>query len=281
MGKIFKKSKLMNTRKTLIITLIIATAYILTTFIWGLSLNETAYSVDFQAKMQPPSIQHFFGTDYLGRDMFFRSIKGMSISLVIGILAASISCVVAVALGILAALFGGIFDKIVNWLVDLTLGLPHIILLILISFMLGKGIYGVTLAVAVTHWPSLTRVVRQEVLLIKNSQYVKAAYKMGKSPMHIATKHILPHVLPVFFVGLTLLFPHAIMAEASITFLGFGLPKEMPAIGIILSEAMTHIVTGKWWLAVLPGAFLLSIVLLFDAIGEALKKLLNPNTGNE
>ena len=161
------------------------------------------------------------------------------------------------------------------------MGIPHLILLILISFMLGRGAFGVTVAVAVTHWTSLTRLVRAEVLQVRSTQYVQAAYKMGKSKFEVAKKHIIPHVLPVYLIGVILLFPHAIMHEASITFLGFGLPAEVPAIGVILSEAMKHIATGKWWLALFPGLMLLSVVLLFDVIGENLKLLINPSSGNQ
>ncbi|WP_330582727.1 ABC transporter permease [Suipraeoptans intestinalis] len=161
------------------------------------------------------------------------------------------------------------------------MGLPHLVLLILISFMMGKGGRGVTIAVALTHWPSLTRIVRSEVMQIRSSQYVQASYRLGKSKIYVAVRHILPHVLPVYMIGLILLFPHAIMHEAAITFLGFGMPAEMPAIGVILSEAMNHITTGKWWLALFPGCMLLIAVILFDVIGENLKKLWNPGSAQE
>ena len=147
--------------------------------------------------------------------------------------------------------------------------------------MCGRGAKGVIIGVALTHWPELTRLVRAEVLQIREKQYVKASYKMGKSTIYIAFNHIIPHVLPVYLIGLVLLFPHAIMHEASVTFLGFGLSKDTPAIGVILSEAMKHIATGKWWLTVFPGLMLLITVLLFDVIGENLKLLLNPESGNE
>ena len=137
------------------------------------------------------------------------------------------------------------------------------------------------MAVAVTHWPGLTRLVRAEVMQIRSTQYVKAAYKMGVSKFEVAKTHIIPHVIPVYLVGAVLLFPHAIMHEASITFLGFGLEADVPAIGVILSEAMKHITTGKWYLALFPGLMLLIAVILFDVIGENLKKLNNPASANE
>ena len=281
MHKYHKRSRMLNRRVVLLITMIIAAAYLIGVFIWGCSLSEDAYAVNFSEKFLPPSPQHWFGTDNLGRDMFFRSIKGLSISMIIGLISVAMSSVIAIVLGILSAVFGGWLDKIVNWSVDLCMGLPHLVLLILISFMLGKGVWGITIASAVTHWPTMTRMIRQEVLQVRNSQYVLAAYKMGRTPWQVAVKHIIPHILPVYFIGATLLFPHCIMHESAVTFLGFGLPKELPAIGVILAEAMTHIVTGKWWLAVFPGIMLLVAVIFFDLIGEGLKNILNPNTGNE
>lgn len=270
------------TRRTLVAAIVAVSAlYLVGVILWGTFLDPSTYAVHYENKFIAPCWEHPFGTDFMGRDMFYRCIKGLSTSLVIGVLAAVVSSVLALIFGIASAVFGGWVDKLVNLCVDLCMGLPHLVLLLLISFMLGKGVYGVTAAVALTHWPGLTRIVRAEVLQIRSSQYVQAAYRMGRSRLQVAVTHIVPHVLPAYLIGLLLLFPHAIMHEAAITFLGFGLPAEMPAIGVILSEAMTHIVTGKWWLAVFPGLLLLLALILFDALGENLKKLWDPASGNE
>ncbi len=271
----------LNTRTKMLISIGLALVYLLGVFVWGLCMDPGKYAVNYGAKFVSPCAEHPFGTDFMGRDMFYRCVKGLSTSLVIGLIAAAISSVIGLVLGISSAIIGGKFDKFILWCGELCMGLPHLVLLILISFMLGRGAKGVMIGVAVTHWPELTRIVRAEVLQLRSSQYVQAAYKMGKTRFQVAKEHIIPHVLPVYLVGLVLLFPHAIMHEASITFLGFGLPAESPAIGVILSESMKHIATGKWWLAVFPGLMLLLAVLLFDVIGEDLKKLLNPTSGNE
>ncbi len=276
-----KKTGKINTRTKTLIYIAAAVLYLSVIFIWGISMPKEAYGIEYSEKLLPPGWGHIFGTDDMGRDMLFRSVKGLSTSLIIAVLAAGISSAAALAAGVAAAVFGGRIDSFVNWCVDLCMGIPHLILLILISFMMGRGVKGVTAAVALTHWPELTRIVRSEVLQIRNSQYVKAAYKMGRSRLQAAWEHIVPHVLPVYLVGVILLFPHAIMHEAAITFLGFGLPAEEPAIGVILSESMKYISTGKWWLAFFPGFMLLAAVMLFDVIGESLKRLLNPGSGNE
>lgn len=276
-----KKKFEFNRKSFVTIMVIFAVVYLLGVCLWGLFMNPESYGVNYDEKFISPNLAHPFGTDFMGRDMFARCVKALSNSLIIGILASVFSSFIALTMGIASAVFGGKVDKFVNWCVDLCQGLPHLVLLILISFMLGKGVKGVTLSVIFTHWPSLTRIVRAEVLQVRNSQYVSAAYKMGKTKWQVAVSHILPHVFPSYVVGLILLFPHAIMHEASVTFLGFGLPKEMPAIGVILSESMDYLATGKWWLAVFPGIMLLVAVVLFDVIGDNLKKLWNPASGNE
>ncbi|MDR3149098.1 MAG: ABC transporter permease [Oscillospiraceae bacterium] len=271
----------LNARSRMIIYISVAVVYLACVFVWGTLLDPSAYAVRFADKFIPPSAGHIFGTDFMGRDMFFRCVRGLSNSLVIGLAASLISSVIALVFGISSAVIGGKFDKAVLMCVDCCMGLPHLVLLILISFMLGRGAKGVMLGVAFTHWPELTRLVRAEVLQLRSSQYVRASYKMGKSRMYVAMRHIFPHVIPVYLVGIVLLFPHAIMHESAVTFLGFGLPAETPAIGVILSEAMRHIATGKWWLALFPGLMLIAAVLLFDVIGENLKRLLNPSSAQE
>ncbi|MCI9197478.1 MAG: ABC transporter permease [Lachnospiraceae bacterium] len=270
-----------NTRTKIILYIILAFIYLGGVFIWGLLMDPEAYAVDYSAKFLPPCAGHLFGTDFMGRDMLLRCVKGLSTSIVIGVLASAVSSLIALSAGVAAAVIGGRLDSFVNWCIDLCMGMPHLVLLILISFMLGRGMKGVMVAVALTHWPELTRIVRAEVLQIRSEQYVQAAYRLGKTKLQVAKEHILPHVLPVYLIGVILLFPHAIMHEASVTFLGFGLSAEEPAIGVILSESMKHIATGKWWLALFPGIMLLAAIMLFDVVGENLKRLLNPGSGNE
>ena len=247
----------------------------------GLALYSQATVTDFTAKNLAPSLAHPFGTDWMGRDMLSRTLAGLSTSVLVGLLAATVSSVIALVLGCAAALGGKRVDAVISWLIDLMMGVPHIVLLVLISYAIGKGFWGVTIGVAVTHWPSLARVVRAEVLQCRESKFVEVARKLGQSPARIALHHMVPYVLPQFVVGLILLFPHAILHEAAITFLGFGLPPEQPAIGVILSESMSYLSTGAWWLAVFPGFVLMATVLLFDVAGQSLRKLVDPHTAQK
>ncbi len=247
----------------------------------GLGLQPAAQATDFAAKSLAPSLAHPFGTDWMGRDMLCRTLAGLSTSVLVGLGAALSSALIALLLAAAAALGPRWADAAVSWLVDLMMGIPHIVLLILISYALGKGFWGVTIGVALTHWPSLTRVLRAEILQCRNADYVTAAARLGQSRLAIAARHMLPYVLPQFVVGLVLLFPHAILHEAAVTFLGFGLPPEMPAIGIVLSESMGYLSAGLWWLAVFPGVALVLVVMLFDAVGESLRKLVDPASAQE
>lgn len=247
----------------------------------GVVLQGSASVTDFSSKNFAPGLTHPFGTDWMGRDMFARTIAGLSTSVLVGLLAAGVSSVIALILGTAAALGGKRVDAVLTWCIDLMMGLPHIVLLVLISYALGKGFWGVTIGIALTHWAGLARVVRAEVLQCRESSFVQAARHLGQTPLQIAYKHMLPYVLPQYIVGLILLFPHAILHEAAITFLGFGLPSEMPAIGVILSESMSYLSTGAWWLAVFPGLALILVVMLFDAAGGSLRKLLDPRRNQE
>lgn len=271
----------MSVRQQLLIFAVIAGCFIFGILVWGTTMPESAYAVDYGQKNLVPSAAHPFGTDHMGRDMLLRSVKGMSISLQIGIAAAFVSSCIALVLGTLSAAFGGKVDQFVLWLVDLCMGVPHILLILMISVMMGGGIMGVSVGVIVTHWPRLTRIIRAEVMQLRTQPYILAARQYGYSWMSVARRHFVPHVLPQYIIGLVLLFPHAIMHEAGISFLGYGLPLDMPAIGIILSESMRYLALGMWWLAFFPGFLLLLVVLIFDRLGAALRDLFDPQFGQE
>ena len=268
----------LNLRQKTLLTIGLTGLVLFVIFICGWMIDANL-PTDFTMKMQAPSFSHPFGTDWMGRDMFIRTIKGLSLSIVIGIGASIISSFIATILAFVASV-NKWFDEFVSWLIDLFASIPHILLIMTISIALGKGAFGVIMAVAFSHWVNLTRVLRAEVLQINTSEYVALSNRLGRSKLWIAKEHILPLVLSQIFVGTLLVFPHAIMHEASVTFLGFGLSPHEPAIGIILSESMSYLAMGAWWLAFFPGLALLIVVLLFDIIGDNLKRLLDPGEAN-
>lgn len=270
----------MNARKKLFLSLALSIAVIVVALALSFILGEENMVTDSTLKRMPPSPEHVFGTDWLGRDMFTRTLKGLQLSLGVGFIGAFIGAFIALIFGICAATLGKRIDGLISWLVDMFIGMPHLVFIILISFMVGGGMKGVILGVGLTHWPSLTRVIRSEVMSMKNAEYIKLSVNFGKSKLFIMFHHILPHILPQIMVGFMLLFPHAILHEASITFLGFGLSVQTPSIGLILSEAVKHISLGDWWLALFPGLLLIVIVKSFDSIGERFRQLIDPADAN-
>ena len=187
-----------NKRRRTLLVVGLGTFILLGIFFWGIALSPESYGPNYSARRLAPCWAHLFGTDNLGRDMFYRTIAGMSLSIRIGLLSAGISSLIALVLGTLSAVFGGWVDTVVNYLVDLCMGVPHLILLILISIAMGGGAAGVITGVAVTHWPSLTRLLRAEVMQLRASPYVQLSRRFGHGPVYIALKHILPHIFPQF-----------------------------------------------------------------------------------
>ena len=273
--------KKLNRRSKVLVLTIIMAVILIAIYAFGILIPEEAVASSLLEAKQPPSLRHPFGTDSLGRDLLLRTLKGMSVSMTVGLVASGISAVVAVLIGIAAATGSRRVDAVINWIIDLVMGVPHTVLIILISFAFGRGLKGLLIGIAATHWCSLARLIRGEVQQLRSQQYIAVSRRLGKSSGWILCNHLLPHLVPQFFVGLVLMFPHAILHEASISFLGYGLPPEQPAIGIILSESMKYLSAGMWWSAVFPGLVLVLIVLLVDRLGDNLRKVIDPHSAQE
>lgn len=270
-----------NQRIRTVIFLIAAVVILAAVTAAGILTEEYAVETDFSRRNLGPSLQHLFGTDWMGRDMLARTLSGLSLSIRIGVLTAAVSAAVALLLGTASVVLGRKADAVISWCIDLVMGIPHILLVMLISLACGRGFTGVVAGVAFSHWPSLARVTRGELMQIRQAPYILVADKMGVSKLQSIRRHMLPHLLPQFLTGLILLFPHAILHESSVTFLGFGLSSEQPAIGVILSESMQYLTTGKWWLALFPGLALVLTVVLFAVLGERVRLLLDPSSVHE
>lgn len=267
---------LSNRRQRTLWTIIIGAILLLMIIFSKFWVDTDKILTNLDARNIAPSWEYLFGTDWLGRDMFIRTMMGLSLSIRVGLIGAVGSTIIALILGMAAATMGKTVDRFISWLIDLFLSVPHLVALILISFTVGSGFKGVVIGLIATHWPSLARVIRAEVMQVRSAEYVQVSKRLGKSNQWIAIHHILPHLVPQVIIGFTLLFPHAILHEAAITFLGLGLSPHEPAIGIILSESMKYLSSGLWWLAFFPGLALLVVVRLFDKIGESLKVFIDP-----
>jgi len=272
---------LADRRTRTILTAVATLAVLLVIVVTGTLVADGAAQTDLDARNLSPNLDHPFGTDRLGRDQLARTISGLRLSLLVGTLAAAVSASIALVLGAAAGALGRRVDAVVGWMVDLVMAMPHLVLLILLAFVLGGGMKAVVIGVAITHWPSLTRVLRGEARRVAASDYVAVSHRLGRRPAWVGRHHLGPHLIPHFSVGLVLLFPHAILHESALSFLGLGLSPHEPAIGILLADGMRYLSVGAWWLAVLPGLALLLMVKTVDVLGQQLRSLTDPRTVQE
>lgn len=235
---------------------------------------------DLAQRNQAPSPDHPFGTDRYGRDLLLRTLVGLRLSLAVGLIAAAVSSAIALLLALLAVVGGPVGEAVVGWLIDLFLALPHLVLLILLAFALGGGTTAVIVAVGVTHWPRLTRVLIATGREVVRSDYVAISRGLGHGRRHVARHHLAGHLVPHLTVGGILIFPHAILHEAALSFLGLGIDPGQPAIGVLLAESMRYLSAGQWWLAAFPGLALLVVVRIVDRIGDNTRSLLDPRSAH-
>jgi oligopeptide transport system permease protein len=235
------------------------------------------YVGDYAAVWQLPSAQHWMGTDDLGRDVATRLLYGARISLSIGILSQIIIAVIGVPIGALAGLVGGWFDFILMRLVEILSSIPMLFFYILLLIALGGGFQNILLALAVTGWIGIARLVRGQVLTLKATDYVRAARGLGATNRQILFKHILPNSLTPVIVSLALGIPGAMFAEAGLSFIGLGIAPPTPSWGQMIGRYQTYIQT-YWHLTVFPAVVLALTMLAYIYLGDGIQEALDPTT---
>ncbi|MCX7927474.1 MAG: ABC transporter permease [Candidatus Omnitrophica bacterium] len=223
--------------------------------------------------LSPPSRQHLLGTDSLGRDLLSRLIWGTRISLSIGIIAVGISTVIGIFLGSVAGFYGGRLDSLIMRLVDIMLCFPTFFLILAVVSVLEPSLYNIMIIIGLTSWMSAARLVRSEILSLKERQFIQAAVALGASQLRIIFRHLLPNALAPVLVHATLGIASAILLESGLSFLGLGVQPPTPSWGNILIEAKSTLGVA-WWITVFPGLAILVTILGFYFIAEGLKKKL-------
>ena len=234
-------------------------------------------AMNIPARLQGPSMEHFFGTDQFGRDVFSRIIQGSQVSLIVGFGAAAITIVLACMLGLVSGYFRGMVDASIQRFVDALMALPTMVVLLMAVFLLGKSLLNVTLVLGVIAAPAASRVVRGATLTVMTLQYVDAARAMGGSHWHVVTRHVLPNITAPLLVLASVYAGANILAEAALSFLGLGLEPPTPTWGNMLSLDGLQALSQNPWLAVFPGVFITLTVFGINMLGDALRDELDPS----
>ncbi|MDD2836019.1 MAG: ABC transporter permease [Methanothrix sp.] len=227
--------------------------------------------------MHPPSFDHPFGTDHLGRDLFSRVLYGTRVSLLVGMSAALLAVGLGAVVGLFSGYYGGRIDSILMRLVDTVYSPPETILLMVLVTMFTRNVWTIILAIGLTHWMSTARLVRSEALSIRQRPFVESAVALGANDSYILLAHIAPNLLYIAVISVTLMTAHAILTESFLSFLGLGIPPHLPSWGNMLNEAQRDIMRGIWWTTLFPGVMIVTTVLSINLLGEDLKKRLSPN----
>ena len=258
-----------------IVTLMLLTALLAPVVTGAMGLDP--YSAVVRDRLKPPSAVHPFGTDNLGRDIFARVLYGARISMTIGLVVGLLSAIIGTTLGLYAST-NKVLDNVLMRLCDGLKAIPNILLAITLMAVLGANMHNVIISLTVVSIPGVARIARSQALLVREQTYVEAMRAAGAGKNRILWRHVLPNILSPVIVQMTFNFASAIISEASLSFLGAGIPIPAPSWGGMLNEARAYIYTG-WWMIAFPAVFTMLSVLGFNLFGDGLRDLLDPLSG--
>ena len=228
------------------------------------------------ASNTPPSAEHPFGTGQLGRDIMSQVMVGARFSLAIGVIAVGLAVLIGVPMGAIAGYYGGWIDEIIMRFVDILYAFPFLVLAIVIIAILGQGFWNMILALVIVGWIGYARLIRGEILSVKENEYVMAAKALGAKDSSIIFKHIVPNAIAPVIVQATLAVGTIVLAAAALGFLGLGLQPGTPEWGTILSEGRDAVISGRWWVTVFPGLAIVFFVLAINLVGDGVRDAMDP-----
>ncbi len=232
-------------------------------------------AIDMPSKLQPPSAEHWFGCDEMGRDILSRCIYGCRISLSVGLVSQLIALVIGYFMGVCAGYFGGKVDSVISFMIQVFSSLPDLLLAMALMFALGRGLVNLYIALGVLSWAKTARLIRGTVLQLKEKEYVQACRIDGGSSLRIIMRHLLPNCIPTLIITVTMGIPSAILSEASLSFLGLGVRSPMASWGAMISSSKTFIRTSPFY-SLFPGFCIIITVIAFNMLGDGLRDALDP-----
>ncbi len=238
--------------------------------------------VDLMDSKQPPGelagdgFRMWLGSDGVGRDLLSGILYGLRISLMVGAISGIIAATVGMSVGLIAAYAGGRVESMIMRIVDLQLSLPTVLVALILVSMLGKGVDKIIIALVIVQWAYYARTVRGSALVERRKEYVEAAQSLGLSNARIIFRHILPNVIAPVIVIATVQTAHAIALEATLSFLGVGLPQTEPSLGVLIANGFQYLLSGKYWISTFPGMALLVTIVAINLVGDRLRDVLNP-----
>jgi peptide/nickel transport system permease protein len=262
-------------RRTALFGLAVVTGFILLALLAPWLAAQDPIATSWGAIRKAPSIEHWFGTDEIGRDVFARVVWGTRASLLAGVVSVSISLLLGVPIGLAAGFIGGGVDGLISRLTDAFLACPFLILAIALAAFLGPSLTNAMIAIGVSATPIFVRLTRAQVINVKVEDYIEAARAVGNPPLRIALRHVLPNITAPLMVQATLAIAAAVIAEASLSFLGLGQQPPAPSWGSMLNTAKNYVDNAPW-MAVFPGLAIFALVLSFNLLGDGLRDALDP-----
>lgn len=262
----------------------IGVGYLLLLFIVALTIElwlpkEKVIGINVMEQLSPPSWKHLFGTDEMGRDLFWRVVYASRYSLAIGFSAVMIATLIGIPLGAVAGYYGGRLENLIMRVTDIFSAIPSVMMAIVIVAILGTGVPNLLLAIGVTAVPGFVRIARASVLTIKNEEYVEAARALGKRNAYIIGAHILPNCLSPIIVQITLRVASAIISASSLSYLGLGIKPPMPEWGALLNAGQAYI-RNQSYITIFPGLAIMLTVLAFNLVGDGLRDAMDPKLKN-
>ena len=271
-----KMKRMASNNKLAVFSGILILLFILLAALAPVLTPYTSEEMDLLARLSPPSAKHLLGTDELGRDVLTRLLYGARVSLAVGIVPTVASMLIGVFLGMISGYVGGIVDSVIMRLADVVLSFPSLLLAMVIMYTLGDGISSIFIALAITNWAGVARVVRSETLSLRETEYVEAARSMGVKDFTIILRHVLPNCIPSLIVLFTLDVPSAILSESSLSFLGIGVQLPNSSWGLMVNLGRTYLYNAPW-LSLAPSAAIMLVVLAFNFLGDGLRDVLDPH----